>query len=290
MLLMAIKVSAQVHIEKISKELKFEKQGTANALMVANINGSVIVQGYTGDRILVEVTKTIKAKTETRLQKGKDEIAVGVIDRADTIILFVDGVCNKFGRNGEQGKRNRSRYNWGYDWNDCNRGKDWREREGYDYSLDFTIKVPQGVSVLLSTINGGDITVENVAGAVSADNINGSIKMKNLAGKTFASTINGDVDLEYDKNPDQDCRYYTLNGDINALFQKGLAADLGFESFNGSFYTNVETLEHVPVTLEKKNTNGGIRFKVNGSRFKVGKGGAYLDFETFNGDVYLKEK
>lgn len=128
----AMNVSAQVHTEKISKEFKFEKPGPANTLMVANINGHIKVQGYTGDKILVEVSKTIKAKTDARLEKGKNEIAVGVIDRADTIILFVDGICNKFSRNNTAGKRNRSRYNWGYDWNDCNRDKDWREYEGYD--------------------------------------------------------------------------------------------------------------------------------------------------------------
>jgi hypothetical protein len=42
--------------------------------------------------------------------------------------------------------------------------------------------------------------------------------------------------------------------------------------------------------VEKKETEKGTKFKVNGNRFKVGNGGVLLDFETFNGNVYLKEK
>ena len=63
-----------------------------------------------------------------------------------------------------------------------------------------------------------------------------------------------------------------------------------FESFNGSFFTNINNLEQMPVVVEKKKSEQGIKYKVNGNRYKVGNGGANLDFETFNGNVYLKEK
>jgi hypothetical protein len=63
-----------------------------------------------------------------------------------------------------------------------------------------------------------------------------------------------------------------------------------FESFNGSFYTNIDRLEALPLQVEKKDWKQGVKYKVNGNRYKVGAGGANLDFETFNGNVYLKEK
>jgi DUF4097 and DUF4098 domain-containing protein YvlB len=105
-----------------------------------------------------------------------------------------------------------------------------------------------------------------------------------------ASTINGDLDVTYTKNPDKACRFYSLNGDINALFQPGLAANLSFESFNGDFYTDIQPLEALPVKVEKTAEGDGIKYKVNGNRYKIRTGGALLDFETFNGDVFLKEK
>jgi DUF4097 and DUF4098 domain-containing protein YvlB len=181
------------------------------------------------------------------------------------------------------------RSGWGYNWN-CN---DDNCRSEYDYKMDFTVKVPASVHIMVSTINNGDLIVENVKGTVNANNVNGSVKLTNLVREADARSVNGDVDIEYASNPVKDCSFYTLNGDINAIFQKGLAASLSFESFNGSFYTNIDNLEPLPVKVEQttKGKGSGINYKVNGNRYQVGKGGgAYLDFETFNGNVYLKEK
>ena len=81
---------AQTHTEKISREFALEKKSPDNTLIVANINGDVKVISYEGDKIVVEVTKTIRAKTDARLEKGKSEIQLGVIDRVDTLVLFVE--------------------------------------------------------------------------------------------------------------------------------------------------------------------------------------------------------
>lgn len=287
-LLITTLLQAQQFSEKISKEYFFEKKNADNAIMVANVNGHVKVSGYEGDKIILEVTRTISAKTDTRLEKGKQEIKLGVIDRADTLIFFVEEGCNTFGRKTDRKNNNGWFKNgWGYNW-DC---KENNCRPEYDYKMDFTLKVPSSIHVMVSTINDGDIAVENVKGSVDADNINGSIRLTNLVREADASTINGDVDIEYTTNPSKDCRFYSLNGDINALFRKGLVASLSFESFNGSFYTNIDDIEPLPVKVEKAASGEGIKYKVNGNRYQVGKsGGAFLDFETFNGNVYLKEK
>lgn len=286
-------LKAQTHTEKISKEFTFEKKSPENALIIANINGDVNVMSYEGDKIIVEVTKTIRAKTEARLEKGKKEIQLGVIDNVDTLVLFVEGICNSFGKisRKDRGDQRWSRNgNYGYDWNDCDNNRNCREE--YDYTMDFVVKVPASLNISVSTVNDGDVVVENVKGSVKANNINGSIKLTNLVREADASTINGDVDIVYTKNPQKDCRFYSLNGDINASFQKGLAADLSFESFNGDFYTDIEPLEALPVKVDKieEGAGEGIKYKVNGNRYKIRTGGILLDFETFNGDVYLKEK
>jgi len=292
-MMVSAQLKAQTYTEKITKEFSFEKKSADNAVMVANINGHVKVEGYSGDKIILEVSKSIYAKTNERLEKGKTQVQLGVIDRADTLLFFVEGTGAQFGRKTDGKNRNTGyRNEWGYNWccdnnmncNNCNC------RTEYDYKMDFVLKVPAAVHVMVSTINDGDISIVNVSGAVKADNINGSIKLNNLVREANASTINGDVDIEYSSNPKKDCRFYTLNGDINAWFQKGLAASMSFESFNGSFYTNIDRLEALPVQVEKKNVGDGVKYKVNGNRYKIGSGGAFLDFETFNGDVYLKEK
>jgi DUF4097 and DUF4098 domain-containing protein YvlB len=280
----AVAVQAQSHTEKITNEIAFEKKSEANTVIIANINGNVKVTGYDGDKVLVEVNKTINGKTAARLEKGKTELQLGIMNRADTIIFYVKNGCNSFGH----GSKNSNGWNsgWGYNWN-CDHGNCDTE---YDYNMDFTVKVPRNIHVMLSTINDGDILVEQVSGSIRANNINGSIQLSNLMREANASTINGDVDIEYSANPSKDCRFYSLNGDINAFFQKGLAASLSFESFNGEFYTNIDQINKLPALVQKSEKGEGIRYKVSGNRYQVGKGGPLLDFETFNGDVYLKEK
>jgi hypothetical protein len=77
---MYAQLGAQTHTEKINKEFEFEKRGSHNALMIANINGNIKVEAYPGDKIQVEITKRIQGKTNERLEKGKTEIQLGVID------------------------------------------------------------------------------------------------------------------------------------------------------------------------------------------------------------------
>lgn len=280
-LCLPIIATAQTFTDKITKELKFEKASANNTLVLANINGSIKVTGYEGEKILIEAERTIKAKSDDRLEKGKAEAQLKQIDRMDTLIVYVGNGCRNFGfRNKRHGT------GWSY-YGDCD-NDDCQTL--YDFTFNFTVKVPFGINVEVSTINEGNISISQVKGAVKANNINGAIKLSALEGSASASTINGDVDIEYLRNPSKDCKYYTLNGDINALFMKGLAANMSFKSFNGSLYTNVAQLEGLPAMLEKKQSEEGLKLKVSNNRFKIGNGGVMQDFETFNGDVIVKEK
>jgi hypothetical protein len=285
LLLTAIAAGAQTFSEKITRDVAFEKKSADNALIIANINGHVTVTGYNGDRILVEVTKTIHGKTTERLEKGKKELQLGVKDLADTIILYVDiaGACNSFIRSP---RHNGRRSGWGYQWN--NNGRCDGCQTEYDYTLDFVVKVPESLHLITSTINKGDIAIRSVKGTVVAENVNGSISVADLAREAELVTINGDVTIDCQQNPSKACRFYTLNGDINANFRKGLAAELSFESFNGEFYTDIDGIQSLPARLEKASDSKGVKFKVNGNRYRIGAGGPLLDFETFNGNVYLR--
>lgn len=286
LLLAVLTAQAQTFTETIKKELSFEKKSEANALMLFNISGDVKVMGYEGDKILIEVEKKIIGKTQARLELGKSEIQLGILDRADTLIMYTEGVCNSFGKSTRKENWLSKRNGYGYNWDDC-KGRDCDKE--YDYEMNYSVKVPRNIHVVVSTVNNGDVIIESTHKSVSANNVNGSIRLIDISGATFASTINGDVDLNYTNNPPGDSWYYSLNGDINANFKKGLTADLSFESLNGDLYTNVDQLESLPLAMEKKATSKGIKYKVGGTRYRIGRGGIHLDFETFNGDVYLKE-
>jgi hypothetical protein len=157
-----VNVYAQLtHTEKSTKEFTFEKKDVNNTLLIENINGSVAVTGYSGDKIVVEVTRTVRAKTQARFDKAKEEVKMGVIDLADSIILYSSDGCTRFGRGTPN---NRDRNGWSYNWN---------ERDGcrteYEFELDFVVKVPAGINIDVSTINNGDVAVQGVTGIVIAN-------------------------------------------------------------------------------------------------------------------------
>lgn len=284
-MIMALAISfaaarAQTHQEKIEKELAFESSNANNTMIVENVFGNITVEGYSGNTIMVEVEKIINAESQARLQKGDTDIQLGTIDRGDTLILFTQGACHSFGKGRDKDRTG----GWGYQWNcntDCNLD--------VKYTMNFRIKVPLNTNTIVTTVNDGDIVVAKVMGAVVARNVNGSIRLEDLTQTAYAHTINGDVTVNYTKHPQTECRFYTLNGNINANFPKGLAANVNFKSFNGEFFTNVASLDNLPINVEKEATPKGTKFTISGNRFKAGGGGTLLDFETFNGNVYLKE-
>jgi DUF4097 and DUF4098 domain-containing protein YvlB len=281
LLLAGAMLHAQSFTEKITRELVFEKKSAANTVVIDNINGSIHVEAYTGDKVLVTVTKTIRAKTAERLEEGKKKIQLGIVNDVDTLVLYTDGTCSGYGRN--TGNRRYTSGQWGY--------RSCREcHENYEYQLDFSLQVPADVHVSVSTINDGDIVISNMQVASAANNINGGIKLLNLTSEARAHTINGDVDITYARNPNRACRFYTLNGDIRANFQKGLAANMSFESFNGELFTNIDKIEAMPATPQQVARKDGVTFKVGDNFYKIGAGGSLLAFETFNGNVYIKEQ
>lgn len=273
---------AQTSQETITKSLTFEKASMSNVFYLANINGSVTVEGYEGSSIEITAVKSIKAKTQDRLDRAKEQIQLGVIDRMDTILVYVQGACGQFGKGNENWRSNSQ--GWGYNWNDC-------EQE-FDFKMEFNIKVPFESNVYVSTINAGDVTVNGVEGSVSANNVNGAIFLSQIGSIRYAHTINGDVTLEFTKQPDYNASYYSLNGDIRANFPTSLSADLSFKSYNGELYTNIKELQSLPqqVTMKKQENESGVKYKLDGKTLmRAGKGGIVLDFETFNGDVFVKE-
>ncbi len=281
--------NAQSHSQTIRKELKFSENTSTNVLQVANINGSIDVEGYNGSTIVVEAELQINTKRSQSLAAAKEAINVEVMDLKDTLILYNTQPCSEFVKYTEGDK---DKPTWVYSLERNWSKKDGRCRNDLDYKIDYKIKVPRSINLILSAINNGDISVANSDGTLYCKNINGSIFLDNVSDVTYARTINGDVTMYFTSNPSRDAVFYSLNGDIRANYKKGLAVDFSFKSFNGELFTNLPNVEKLPLTvsLEDSKKSKGIAYKVEGkSMMRARGGGYYLDFETFNGDVFLKE-
>ena len=268
------KANAREFKEHMSKEFTLSGDAAESTLFIYNITGFIKVEGYAGNKVLLEMDKTITADDSKTLETGKKEIRLAFDERTDTIMAYIAEPYDS-----------RPHRHWQY--NDDHREID------YNYNVDFTVKVPFGINLHISTVNDGVISVNNVSGTLYINNVNEEISVKNAKGTTFAHTVNGDVSVNYLNNPPEESSYYTINGNIRVSYQPGLSADLQFKSMNGEFYTDFQKVERLPATVTKVREKKGeeIVYKLNAiTSVRFGKGGKIFKFETLNGNVYIKKQ
>ncbi len=120
-----------------------------------------------------------------------------------------------------------------------------------------------------------DVRVSNTTGEIKAESVNGEIELDKVDATTLdAGTVNGDV--AYD-GPIHDGGRYSLsshNGDITIAMAPTANASVAVSTFSGEFESDF------PVTL----TQGGRGKRFN---FTVGKGGAQVQLESFQGTIRL---
>jgi hypothetical protein len=260
--------------EHVSKEFTVAGDASEATLFIYNISGFIKVEGYQGNKIILDVEKTISADDEKYLETGKNEFKLGFDQRSDTVMAYISEPFDS------RPHRNR-KYN-----ND-------RKEIDYNYNVDFTVKVPAGINLHISTINNGKISVINVSGILHVSNVNGEISIKNAKGTTYAHTVNGDVSVTYLANPPEESSYYTINGDIRITYQPGLSADLQFKSMHGDLFTDFPQVELLPATVSKvrEEEGEGLVYKLRAkTAVRFGKGGLTFKFETLNGNVYIKKQ
>lgn len=267
--------NAQEYKTHISKEFTPKKAVSAGVLSIYNIFGSISVEGYAGDKVIMEIDERISARTAEGLDQGKKEFRLEFLQDADTITAFIAGPYDSRPHHNERG------------WND-------NRRIDYKYELQFTVKVPAGMSLDISTVNDGSITVRNVGGSLHINNVNGGITALNAgSGIAHIHTINGDVTVNHSRIPDSESSYYTLNGRLEVTYPGNLSADLQFKSMNGSFYTDFPDAQVLPgkvIKSEEKKGNGMLYRLSQNSDVRIGNGGKNFKFETLNGNIYIKKQ
>lgn len=262
------------HTERISKEFTLSSGASASTLVIYNIHGFIHVEGTSGNKVTLDVDKRITAKEKDVLDTGKQELKLAFEQKGDTILAYIAEPFDS---------RPKQRH-W--------QGNNDRRIE-YDFTLDFTVKIPREMNVRVATVNRGDVTVRDVAGALRVRNVNGAISLSNARGVTDAHTVNGNVEANYTASPPDKSSYYTLNGDIKVSYPANLSADLQFKTFQGNFNTDFPDVEILPAKVTKNEERRGDRtvYKLDrATSIRIGSGGKTLRFETFNGNVYIKKQ
>jgi hypothetical protein len=256
--------------EKIQKNLSFPDPKGIRELHVDNVWGFISVKGYNGTDVQVLVNKTIKAKSQDKLEKAQQEVTLDITTEGNSIDLYVNG---PFRCRDEKGN-----------------SIHWRD-PGYQVKYDFEIKVPHKTNLYVKTVTDGDITVEGVDGEFDVKNVNGKIDMKDIAGAAKAHTVNGWVKVVFTRNPEAPCSFHTINGDLEISFPEAPSAEFLLKTFNGDIYSDFP-VKHLAAQPGKGERKEG-KYIYKSSRFfsvRSGKGGPEIKLDTLNGDILLAQK
>lgn len=256
--------------EKIERTLHFQDLSKPKEVLVDNIYGSILVEGFNGQEVQLIVHKTLKARNREKILKAREEVKLDIQEESNTIDLYVDGPfrdCDKKGRR-----------------------RGWHD-PGYQVHYNFQIKVPHRTNLYLKTATDGTIYVHNVEGEFDVRHANGRIDLIEVAGAGNAHTANGDVQVLFRKNPESDCSFKTVNGDVTVSFQKNLSADFRLKTFNGDGYSDFP-ITYIPSRPAKKGREDG-KFVFKADRFvgvRVNRGGPEILMDTLNGDLLIHKR
>ena len=221
---------------------------------VKNLNGAIRVERGGSD---VEIV------ARKRWRRGNpDEVRVELqrVGGGDVLVcaLWRDGTCSETSYRGRRGGD-------GF-WN--------RDRDDDDVSVEFTVRVPEGVRLDLHSVNGG-LEVEGATAEVRAQTTNGQIRAASLGGPVSARTVNGSITVRMGAMGREDIRFETVNGSITVEAPGELDADLTFSTVNGTIESDY------PLT---------VRGRIDRRRIEavLGKGGPRLEARTVNGSIRLR--
>ncbi|MDB5242987.1 MAG: hypothetical protein JWP57_3612 [Spirosoma sp.] len=226
------------------------------------INGFIHVVGYSGKDVVIDAASNPRASTrneERNNTSGMRRIPTG----------------NGLDISAEE-KNNRVRVN----------------ANSHQKPVNLTIKVPQRFSLKLSTVNNGDITVENVNGELEINNVNGAIELTNISGSAVANTINGDLKATFkDVSANAPMAFSTLNGRIDVTLPASAKANMKLKSDRGDIFSDFDIDVDKSQPKSTRSAQSGM-YKVSVDDWvygKINKGGPEFMMKSMQGSIYIRK-
>ncbi|WP_428665297.1 DUF4097 family beta strand repeat-containing protein [Runella sp.] len=237
------------------------KPGT---LRVSLINGSIKVTGYAGKDVVIDATA--EAYSGKKTESKNDELAAGM-----------KKLSTRGGIEVTAEERN----------NNIKVSASFMKR-----AMDLAIKVPQQFSLTVSTINNGDIVIENVTGVLEINNVNGAIQLNNVAGSAVATTVNGEVKANFKSvTAESPMAFTSLNGRIDVTFPPSAKFNVKLKSDRGEIYSDFDVDVDKTEPKSTKVTKDGM-YKVSIDDWVQGKvngGGSEVMMKNMHGNIYIRK-
>lgn len=233
---------------------------TGRWVTVRNLNGAIRVEAASGP------TVEVRAEKRARRNGRVEDVTITAEQQANSGDVLICARWNDRTRCDEDGYSTRSRERSWWDWSD-------RDRTD-DVTVEFTVRVPKGVRIAVSTVNGG-LEILDAESEVDARTVNGSITAHSNGGPVTAKTVNGSLRIRSGAIGSGSLDYTTVNGAIELEIPGGANAELDLRTVNGSISSDF------PITIDGRFNNRRVRGN-------IGNGGPLIRLTTTNGSIRLR--
>ena len=150
------------------------------------------------------------------------------------------------------------------------------------HEIEWTVKVPKGLTVDLRTVNGG-VRMNGLSGEIHAKTTNGGIKGVDLVVDSVeASVVNGGVDMQFAAPLDSTdtVELTTVNGGVTIELPSESKATIAARAVNGG----VRVSDELQATQEEESHEFERRRRFNGT---MNGGGARVNVSVTNGGIRI---
>ena len=219
-------------------------------LWLRNINGSITVSPTDAGTVEVHAERTFKHSSADSVQIITSESGKGV-----TVCAVWPGRASDCGPDGHFTAEG---------------------MHGNDVAVVFEVKLPRGVRLDASTING-DVSVDGASAPVDAVTVNGDVTVETANGPVTATTVNGDAHATmHALTGPGDVKVTTVHGDAQVDLPSTIDAVVDGHTVTGDISSEF------PLTVTGK-------FASHSLTGTLGKGGRQIQITTVTGDVDVRE-
>ena len=172
--------------EAFTQTLRLGRNGTFD---LQNAAGNIVVRGGGGDEVRIDAVKSVRHRVESTARAALPELRINVIERGGNVEVRT-----------EQPRRGNA-----------------------VSSVEYTVAVPRGASVVLQTVSG-DVRVTDIAGELRVQSASGSITAASVRRVRELRSVSGTIDVS-DGESDE-LTAHTLGGDVLVRNLKGRVLDL----------------------------------------------------------------
>ena len=161
--------------------------------------------------------------------------------------------------------------------------------------VDITLQVPTITNLNLTTINDGDIQIEQVQGEIEVNNTNGSVTLIQVSGSVVAHALNKDLKAIFlSVDAQKSMSFSSLNGNIDVTLPSDVKANVSMKSDNGDIYSDFDIVpdsgENQPAVEDTHRLSSKYHIKTDRTaKVMINGGGQEMQFKTFNGNIYIRK-